>query len=155
MTLSEIKKACIAVMKTKYPASTYKYYSNAVVERFERPCFFTEINIEQSEPASSGADHFLATFSIEVLQDVVNEAKALEIASTLRKAFGRYVLVKQTDQKDRAVNVRGFDLEFAGTDDNIPVISVSLDWHDNAMNNTETADTMNGVDVSLKVEVEE
>ena len=154
MTLSEIKKACIAVMQTKYPTSQYKYYSNTVVERYERPCFFTELNIDQSEPASSGADHILATFSIEILQDVLNEAKALEIATTLRGAFGRYVLVKQTDQPDRAVDIRGYDFEFAGTEDNIPVISVMLEWYDNAMK-TETADLMEDVEVSLKLQMEE
>jgi hypothetical protein len=154
MTLSEIKKACIAVMQTKYATNQYKYYSNTVVEKYVRPCFFTELNIDQSEPASSGSDHFLATFSIEILQDILNEAQALEIATTLRKAFGRYVLVPQTDQPDRAVDVRGYDFDYSGTEDNIPVISVMLEWYDNAMK-TETADLMEDVEVSLKVEMEE
>lgn len=153
MTLSEIKKACIGVMKTKYPTSTYKYYSNAVVEKYERPCFFTELNIDQSEPASSGADHFLATFSIEVLQDVVDEAKALEIASTLKKAFGRYVMIKQIGEPDRAVKVKSFESEFSGTEDNIPIISVTLEWYGSVLE-TETADKMETVGLNLKVKME-
>ena len=154
MTLSEIKKACILVMKTQYPASTYKYYSNAVVEKFERPCFFTELSVDHAEPASSGTDHIQATFSIEVLQDVVNESESLEIASALKSAFGRYFIVQKAGEPDRAVDVTGFDFEFAGTDDNIPVISFTLDWYDNAMK-TETTDLMEDVEISIKLQMED
>ena len=154
MTLSDIKKACLLVMKTQYPTSTYKYYSNAVVEKFQRPCFFTELNIDHAEPASSGADHIQATFSIEILQDVVDESKALEIADTLRSTFGRYFIVQKTGQPDRAVDVIGYEFEFAGTDDNIPVISITLDWYNNAMK-TETADLMENIVVSIKLQTED
>lgn len=155
MTLAEIKKKCIEIMKSKYPTSTYKYYSNAVVENFVRPCFFTEMTIDQSEPASSDAEHYLGEFSIEVLQDKIDEAEALEIASTLRLAFGRYFMVDVGQGKKRAVKVRQFNFEFAGTDDNIPVITIILEWFDRGLLPSETADTMTDVDVSLKVEVEE
>jgi hypothetical protein len=155
MTLAEIKKKCIAIMKSKYPTSTYKYYSNAVVENFVRPCFFTEITIDQTEPASSDAEHYLGEFSIEVLQDKIDEAKALEIANTLRLAFGRYFMVDVDQGKKRAVKVRQFNFEFAGTDDNIPVITIMFEWFDRGLLPSETADMMTDVDVSLKVEVEE
>ena len=154
MTLSDIKKACLLVMKTKYPTSKYKYYSNAVVEKYERPCFFTELNVDHAEPASSGTDHIQATFSIEILQDVVDEAKAFEIADTLRTTFGRYFIVQKTGQPNRAVDVTGYDFEFAGTDDNIPVISFTLDWYENAMK-TETADLMEDIEVSIILQMED
>ena len=83
----------------------------------------------------------------------MDEAKALEITDTLKKAFGRYFMVKQTDEPDRAVKVRGFDLEFAGTDDNIPVISVFLEWYGSDIE-TPTANKMETVGLNLKVKME-
>lgn len=154
MTLSDIKKACLLVMKTRYPTSTYKYYSNAVVEKFTRPCFFTELTIDHAEPASSGADRIQATFSIEILQDVVDEAKALEIAQTLRTTFGRYFIVQKQGERDRAVDVTGYDFEFAGTEDNIPVITVNLEWFD-SIEKSETAELMKNVEVSIKLQMED
>lgn len=154
MTLSDIKKACTLVMKTKYPASSYKYYSNATAEDFERPCFFTELSIDHAEPASAGADHIRASFSIEILQDVIDEYKALEIADTLRRAFGRYFIVSKRGESDRAVKVMGYELEFAGTDDNIPVITVSLDWFGSVLS-TETAELMENIEVSIKLQTED
>ena len=155
MTLADIKKALLDIMKGSYPSTQYKYYSKEVVEKFERPCFFTEISIDSSEPASAGADHFLATFSIEILQAVVDEATALGIGNTLRRKFGRYFMVRDLESnKDRAVKVRNYDFDFIGTDNNVPTIMVTLEWYDH-IDKHETADMMEDVDVSLTVQVEE
>jgi hypothetical protein len=155
MTMTDIKKTLLKIMKSHYPSSKYKYYSKEVVEKFDRPCFFTEISIDSSEPASAGADHFLATFSIEILQAVVDEAAALNIGNTLRTAFGRYFMVKDSSSgKERAVKVRNYDFDFIGTDNNVPAIMVTLEWYDR-VDKQETADMMEDVDVSLTVQVEE
>ena len=155
MTLTEIKKRCLEIMKARYPTSKYKYYSNAVIESFKRPCFFTEISLASSEPASSGAEHYAGQFSIEILQDVVDEEKALEIANTLRIAFGRYFIVNADGGKKRAVRVNAYDFDFAGTDDNIPVITIDLEWFDTGLIPSETADIMDGIEVSIKVDTED
>lgn len=153
MTLTDIKKKCLQIMKVHYPTSQYKYYSNAVVESFIRPCFFTEISIEQSESLSSDAERYRGMFSIEILQDVIDETKALEIGTTLRKDFGRYFMVTPADGSgQRAVKVVGYDFDFVGTDNNVPVITIDLEWTDRGLLPSETADTMRGVDVSLKLE---
>ena len=155
MTLADIKKKCQKIMKEYYPTTKYKYYSNAVVESFIRPCFFTEITIDQSDTASFGAEHFMGTFSIEILQDVIDEAGALEIATTLKKAFGRYFMVKLSDNTDeRTVRVKGFDFDFVGTENNVPVITVDLEWYD-CITDTVDADPMEDVDVSIIVEAED
>lgn len=155
MTLADIKKKCLEIMKQHYPTTQYKYYSNAVVENFVRPCFFTEITIDQSDTASSEAEHFLGTFSIEILQKVIDEAGALEIATTLKKAFGRYIMVNLSDRTDeRTVRVKGFDFDFVGTENNVPVITVDLEWYD-CITDTEGADPMDDVEVSLVVEAED
>ena len=155
MTLADIKKKCLEVMKEHYPTTEYKYYSNAVVERFERPCFFTELTIDQSDVASSGAERFLGNFSIEILQDVIDEAKVLEMAITLKKAFGRYIMVTLGDTtEERTVRVKDFDYEFVGTENNVPTITVDLEWYD-CITDTVDADAMEDVDVSIIVEAED
>jgi hypothetical protein len=147
MTFADIKAAFISVMKTKYP--TYKYYSNSVVEKFKRPSFFTELTLDRSEPASSDVHHFLGTFSIEILQDVVDEAAAYNIFTTLQGAFGTSVMVGT-----RSVKVVGYDFEFAGTEDNIPVITVNLGWYDVLPKTSETYPLMEAVDLDLEMEEE-
>lgn len=149
MTFSDIKSALISVMKTKYPANTYKYYSNSVVEHFQRPCFFTELTLDRSEVASSDSQHFLGTFSIEILQQKVDEADALNIASTLQGAFGKSVSVGV-----RAIKVIGYDFEFAGTEENIPVITVNLEWYDQLPKIPDTSPMMEAFDLDLEMEEE-
>ncbi|MBQ9607645.1 MAG: hypothetical protein IJV16_10810 [Lachnospiraceae bacterium] len=155
MTLTEIKKRCLEIMKARYPTSKYKYYSNAVVESFTRPCFFTELSVTSSEPASTDAERYVGQLSIEILQDVVDEVRALEIANTLRLAFGRYFMVNAGGGEKRAVRVNAYDFDFEGTDDNIPVITIDLEWYDSGLLPSETADIMDGIDVSIKVETED
>ena len=152
MTFKEIKAALISVMKTKYPAKNYKYYSNSVVEKFTRPCFFTELTLDRSEVVSTDVHHFLGTFSIEILQEKVNEADALDIFTTLQGAFGTSVMVGQTNP--RAVKVVGYDFEFAGTEENIPVITVNLEWYDVLPKTSETYPMMEAVDLNLEMEEE-
>ena len=152
MTFSDIKSALISVMKTKYPANTYKYYSNSVVEHFQRPCFFTELTLDRSEVASSDSQHFLGTFSIEILQKKVDEAEAMTIASTLQGAFGTSVMVGQNNP--RAVKVTGYDFEFAGTEENIPVITVNLEWYDQLPKTPDTSPMMEAFDLDLEMEEE-
>lgn len=155
MTLADIKKSCLGIMKRSYPPTEYRYYSNAVVESFVRPCFFTEITINQSDVASSGAEHFLGSFSIEILQDVIDEAGALEIATTLKAAFGRYFMVTLGDTtEERTVRVIGYDYDFVGTENNVPVITVDLEWYD-CVTAPVIADDMQDVDISIKVEAED
>lgn len=155
MTLIDIKRALIKMMQSIYPASKYRYYSKEVVERFVRPCFFTELTVDSAEPSSAGADQYQGTFSIEILQDVIDEAEAMRIYSDIRAAFGRYFMVDDSETgKSRAVKVRSYDFDFVGTDDNVPVIMVNLDWFDR-VDRIEPADMIEDVDVSLTVQVEE
>lgn len=39
----DILKAVIALLKTKYPAETTKYYTDEIVEGFKQPCFFVKL----------------------------------------------------------------------------------------------------------------
>ena len=39
MTLIDVKKALLDLLKSEFP--DYKYYSTDVIEAYDRPCFFT------------------------------------------------------------------------------------------------------------------
>ena len=156
ITLLDIKKKCLEIMKEHYPLTEYRYYSNAVVESFIRPCFFTEISLEQSEPLSSDSERYRGNFSIEILQDVIDESAALEIGMTLKQDFGRYFIVTPADNTgQRSVNVTRYDFDFVGTDNNVPVITIDLEWTGCGLLPKETADIMTDVDVSVKLQMED
>ena len=125
MTLKAIKSAFIALMKTKYPLSAYKYYSMAVVEGYQRPCFFTDIQIDESEPLGRNTYRYRGHFDVELLQKVVDEGQALDCFDTLRNLFGISVKVG-----DRAIKVLGMDYSYSGTDGNVMMMSVDLEWTD-------------------------
>ena len=59
------------------------------------------------------------------------------------------------EKENRAVKVRAYDFDFVGTDNNVPVITVDLEWFDRGLLPSETADMMEGIDVSIKVEAED
>ena len=58
-------------------------------------------------------------------------------------------------EEKRAVKIRTYDFDYQGTDENIPVITIELEWFDSGLLPEETADIMDGIDVSLKVESED
>jgi hypothetical protein len=77
------------------------------------------------------------------------------MANTLRSAFGRYFMVDVGEGKQRAIKVKAYDFDFVGTDNNVPVITIDLEWFDRGLLPNETADMMEGIDVSIKVEAED
>jgi hypothetical protein len=146
MTLKELKAGLLALLQTKYPADQYHYYSMAVVEGYERPCFFTQIKPVTAEPRNHNSRLNQATLYINILQEEVNEAEMLDMIGDIRDLFGLYVQVN-----DRAVDVTGFDWDFVGTDRNIPELSIDLEWMD-AIEHKVTEPVMESVDFTTKLE---
>ena len=79
MTLLEVKKGLLAKMKEAFPASKYKYYSTAVSEGFQRPCFFTQLKPTDTSPRNYNSRNMQATLYITFFQRSVDEAESLEI----------------------------------------------------------------------------
>jgi hypothetical protein len=97
----------------------------AVREAYERPSFFTLL-----KPVNMAANNYntrsnQVMFIINYMQTEIDEAEALEVIEQLRDLFGLYVKVG-----DRAVKVTAFDFDFVGSEQNIPEITVDLEWHD-------------------------
>lgn len=65
----DILKAVIALLKTKYPATTTKYYTDEIVEGFKQPCFFVKLiksrNTETKNVNSNALSIILTYFADE------------------------------------------------------------------------------------------
>jgi hypothetical protein len=146
MTLKELKAGLLARLQTKYPADQYHYYSMAVVEGYERPCFFTQVKPTLSDPENRSSRKNQVTLYINFLQKEVNEAEMLDMIEGIRDLFGLYVQIN-----DRAVDVTGFDWDFVGTDRNIPELSVDLEWMDN-IGHEDTEPTIESVQTTTEME---
>ena len=145
MKLSEIKAACVRLMQTAYPTTEYHYYSSAVTERYKRPCFFTDLFVDPSEPASKSVRHSTGTFEVQFFQDRIDEFKALEVVDTLRDLFGYAFAVG-----DRYVKVLESEFDYDGTDDNVATLTFTLDWYDN-VRKPDTEPLMSDVDTKIKI----
>lgn len=123
MTLTELKAGLIGILKTKYPKC--KYYSAAVVENYDRPCFFTQLKPVDMDAENYNSRKNRVIFYITYMAKTVNEADDLRMIDEIRDLMGLYVKIA-----GRVVYVEGFDWNFVGTDRNIPEISVELYWLD-------------------------
>lgn len=122
MKLTEVKKACISLLQSKYKKE-YKYYSSMVVEDYQRPCFFTQLKVTTDEPINFNTRYKRANFYITIMQKTPDEVKAMEMIDEIEEMFGLAVKVK-----DRTAKVTGFEYDFIGVKGNIPEIAVELEW---------------------------
>ena len=125
MTLKELKAGLNKLLQTKYPKTKYKYYSMAVVENYSRPCFFTHFLPVDIQPENYNSCKNTMLFYITIMQEKNDEAEVLDMIDEIRKLFGLTVQIG-----DRAVKVTDFDWNYTGSNNNIPEISIELQWHD-------------------------
>lgn len=140
MTLLEVKKGLLAKMKEAFPASKYKYYSTAVSEGFQRPCFFTQLKPTDTSPRNYNSRNMQATLYITFFQRSVDEAESLEVIQKIQDIFGLYVKID-----NRVIHVTNMDWDFIGKENNIPEIRIDLLWgeaieHENHLPVMEKAD---------------
>lgn len=127
MTISDVKVRCLELIKTAYPS--YKYYSNAVVEKIERPSFVTQIRPIIMEPVNYNSRNNVVALTVTYFQKVASEPDALKVIQTIRNLFGLAVRVRLEDE-NRAVKVTEFEYDFIGTERNIPQITITMEWMD-------------------------
>lgn len=108
------------------------YYSMAVTEDYDRPCFFTQVKPVDMSPANYNAVKKQVLFYITYLQSEVDEAEIYRVIDTVRDLFGLYIIVG-----GRAVKVGAFDYDFIGSDRNVAEISIELSWHDRIVRDEE------------------
>lgn len=127
MTISDVKVRCLELIKTAYPS--YKYYSNAVVEKIERPSFVTQIRPIIMGPVNYNSRNNVVALTVTYFQKVASEPDALKVIQTIRDLFGLAVRVRLEDET-RAVKVTEFEYDFIGTERNIPQITITMEWMD-------------------------
>lgn len=149
MRLKELKTALLELMQSKYPKTKYKYYSNAVVEKYQRPCFFTQLKLSPQEPTNYNTRTNRASFYIEFMQKTINEPEQLDMIDELRELFGLFVKVG-----DRALDVLNFEFDYIGTDRNTLEISIDLEWSEKIMHK-ETAEIMETLGLNETIESED
>lgn len=115
----------IELLKTQYPEKAYKYYSMAVMENYDRPCFFTQLLPVDMQPENYNSRKNIVAFYVTVMLRQTDEAKILDMIQEIRDLLGLSVMIGK-----QSVNVTDFDWSYTGSDRNIPVISVSLEWLD-------------------------
>lgn len=146
ITVVELKKALIDVIKNKYGKS-YKYYGNEVTEGYDKPSFFTQIVPVQNENVTTNFSERKYSFVITYFQKEIDEEDALTKFSELVEAFGLKVKVN-----NRYVNVSDFDYEFIGEKNNILQMSLNVSYMD-GIKKENTHQIMNKLSVNQRLEV--
>ena len=124
MTIIEVKKGLLDKMKTVFPESEFHYYSAAVVEAYERPCFFTRLIVIDVRPANFNTKKIQAAFYIEYRQESDDEVDNLKVIEKLEELFELSVEIK-----DRAVKVNNMEYDFVGQNRNIAEVTFDIEWY--------------------------
>ena len=125
MKIAEVKKGLLDQMAVAFPKKKFKYYSQAVVENYERPCFFTQLKPIDMSPENHNTVKNTFAFYITYMPKSVDEVEQYEVVEKIREIFGLYIKVG-----DRAVDVTEFEYDFTGTNRNVLQITVTLEWMD-------------------------
>lgn len=110
-------------MQRVFPKSQYRYYSMAVVERYDRPCFFMQLKATDTSPVNLNVRNMYGTLYIDYFPATVNESEMLEVVEKLQEVFGLAVMVGS-----RAVYIEGMEWDFIGQERNHLQITVDVLW---------------------------
>lgn len=148
MTIAEVKKGLLDQMKTVFPEQKYTYYSQAVVEGFRRPSFFTQIKLVDADLLNYNSRLIRAALYIDYMQESTDEADSLDVIQKIKEVFGLAVRIG-----DRAVHVTGIDWDFIGAERNILEISVDIEWGERIEHGTkETLPIMESAEFNTRME---
>lgn len=145
MTIKDVKNGLIECMQTIFPKSEYKYYSMAVVENYDRPCFFVQLKATDTSPANYNSRNMYGALYIDHFQESVDESKALDMIQKLQDGFGLAVTIG-----DRAVYVENMDWDFIGSERNHLQITIDLMWTVR-IDHSETLPIMESAEINSKI----
>ena len=146
MTLIDVKKALLDLLKSEFP--DYKYYSTDVIEAYDRPCFFTQLKPLEVSPVNYNTMYNSMAFYITYLQKSKDEVETLRVIDRIKDIFGLFVKVGS-----RAIDVKGFDWDYVGIDRNIPQITINLELC-NLITHQDDSEVIDNVEFTKKVEDE-
>lgn len=134
MTLIEVKKGILDLMKTIYPTEQYKYYAKTVNEGYNSPAFFVRLKPILIQNGNKWRENHYAVY-ITYFQKVLDEADVYRKVEELEDLFGKYIRIN-----DRALDVTDISFDYLGTDQNILEMTFNIEWYENTVK--ETNDTL-------------
>lgn len=147
MTLVDLKRAIIALLKENFP--NHNFYSGARVEAINRPAFFTRLTASSDIPANYHTRHANYVLTIDYFQNEGDEVDGLETMQKIRDIFGLYLYVECENAGSRIVYVGEWSYEYIGQSKNVLQGSVNLEWF-NRIDHPDNADTMESITVDYK-----
>lgn len=151
MTLIDVKKSLIALLKTLYSDNSFNYYASDVVEGYHRPCFFTKLVVNQCSPVNFNTNKVEASFHIAYLQDFIDETDIFNFVNNVTNLFGLYVCVDSSDG-DKCITVTNSEWDLTGSEDNVLELSFDLEWFEDIDHSQTGFVTMSDVFVNRSVE---
>ena len=97
----------------------------AVVENYDRPCFFIQLQPINISPINFNMILKNYVIYITYLQKNIDEKDMLDTFDKMQSLFGLSIRIN-----DRYVDVEETEYEFIGTEKNIMKISISIQWMD-------------------------
>ena len=122
MTIKEIKKAVNAALKKAHPDC--KIYGADTIEGYERPCFFTYVNLTFSE-STKNMSHKNVEVTIDYIQRSPDESDGMEFFSKMERLF-----CLKLDTGDRKLSTSNQQSDFVGDNANIPSFSFDVEFWD-------------------------
>jgi len=122
----DILAAVIALLKTKYPATTTKYYTDEIVEGFKQPCFFVKLiksrNTETKNVNSNALSIILTYFADESTN---KQLAFLDCEDDINDLFGTSFSVE-----DRHLQINSISAERIGENQDILQVTISTNYFD-------------------------
>lgn len=120
------------MLKERYPPPQYKIYGKEIKEKYDEPCFFTEILDRGGKGETKNFAKGGFTIKITYFQEEKNELDQLEKVDEIKDLFGLIFCVE-----DRKLTISEFSHDYIGEYQDILQISIEIDYKEN----TQRADT--------------
>lgn len=134
MTLKEIKKAVNAALKKAYP--DYKIYGTDTIEGYERPCFFTYVNLTFSE-STKNMTHKNVEVTIDYIQRSPDESDGMDFFEKMERLFSL-----KLDTGNRKLSTDNQQSNFVGDNSDIPSFSFDVEFWDEIQKETDNMPLM-------------
>lgn len=142
----DIMKACNSIVSTKYP--TMKLYGKEVVDGYQKPSMFTELQMRGYTRETRNYARCSATFRITYFEETTDELDELTKVNELEEAFGAKITVKDGEDNIRKLNISSYDYDYVGEYTNILQISISFSWTEQ-LPRTERQEIMESVQTEI------
>jgi hypothetical protein len=122
----ELLSAVIALLKTKYPVATTKYYTDEIVEGFIQPCFFVKLiktRNTETKNVNSNSIAIILTYFADV--SVNKQLAFLDAEDDINLIFGVGIQVGT-----RYLHIKNISAERIGEEQDILQVTISIDYLD-------------------------